>query len=53
MILLWVILDQKKVEREAKAKGYQPALTMGERLNAYFIYIVLPILVGIVYVLAR
>lgn len=53
MILLWVILDQKKIERESKVKGLQPALTMGERLNAYLMCIALPILAGIACVLAR
>ncbi len=47
MILLWIITNQKKFEKECKEEGRQPAVTMKERLVAYFMLIVLPIILGL------
>lgn len=49
MILLWIILDQKKWEKECKETGRVPACTLSDRLYAYSICIAIPVLVGLVY----
>ena len=48
MILLWIIRDQKKTEAQAKAEGWIPACSLSDRLSAYFVYFILPIIVGCV-----
>ena len=47
MILLWLILDQKKIEKQCREEGTNPAVSMKERLRAYFLVIVVPIVVGL------
>ena len=46
MILLWLIIDQLKTEKQAKEEGWIPAMSMKERLGVYFFYILLPIIIG-------
>lgn len=53
MILLWLILDQKKWEKECKARGTEPAMNMKERLEVYFFFILLPIIAGIIIGIVR
>ena len=47
MLLLWIIIDQLKIEKRAKLEGWEPACTMEERLGAYFFIIVLPLILAI------
>ncbi len=49
MILMWIILNQKKWEKKCKENGWEPACTLSDRLFAYFICIVVPVLVGLLY----
>ena len=51
MILLWIINDHKKFEKECKEKGLIPAMTLKERLFAYFLCIPLPIIVALLKIL--
>ena len=48
MILAWIIYDSIKWEKICKEKGWNPAVTLSERLQAYFLLIVLPIFLAIV-----
>lgn len=47
MILLWMIIDQIRWEKICKKNGWEPAVTMKERLYAYCICVLLPIALGI------
>lgn len=47
MILLWLIIDQKKWEKICKEKGLEPAVSMKERLEAYVMCVVIPIILGL------
>ena len=47
MILLWLIIDQLKTEKKAKEEGWIPAVSMKQRLEAYFLCILLPIILGL------
>jgi len=47
MILLWLIIDQIKWEKECKKNEWEPAVSMKERLMAYFITFPLPMLIGL------
>ena len=47
MILLWLIIDQLKTEKKCKEKGYTVAVTMEERLRAYCLCILIPIILGL------
>ena len=48
MILIWMIIDQIKWEKECKKNGWEPAVSMEERLIAYIIIFPLPVLIGII-----
>lgn len=47
MLLLWIIIDQLKTEKQAKLEGWEPAYTMKERLSMYFFLVVIPIVLAI------
>lgn len=45
--LLWMIIDQKKHEKECREKHREPAVDMRERIFAYLVCIVFPTVVGL------
>lgn len=47
MLLLWIIMDQLKWEKKCRENHCKPAVTLWERLTAYFLGILLPIGVGL------
>ena len=47
MLLIWIIVDQIKWEKKCKEHGWEPAVSMKERLKAYFICVFIPIVVGL------
>jgi hypothetical protein len=47
VILLWVIMDQKAVEKECRMHGCQPAVSMAERIRAYLFCFLIPVVVGL------
>ena len=53
MLLIWIITDQLKREKECKRLGIKPAVTMRERLLRYLMGIILPIILGIVVLYLR
>ena len=45
MILLWIIIDSIKWEKKCKENGWEPAVSMRERLTAYFLLVWIPFII--------